>query len=134
MTSTDPRNLDWLMTRFVEHVVDVSHAIVVSADGLVMAANDALPSDRAEQFGAVVSGLASLAVGAAQIFRGGGVLQTVVEMEQGYLLIMAVGDGSYIAALTRDSADLGQVGYEMALLVERVGTVISAKPRTPAGY
>ncbi|MFZ2503906.1 MAG: roadblock/LC7 domain-containing protein [Nocardioides sp.] len=122
------------MTRFVEHVVDVSHAIVVSADGLVMAANDALPSDRAEQFGAVVSGLASLAVGAAQIFRGGGVLQTVVEMEQGYLLIMAVGDGSYIAALTRDSADLGQVGYEMALLVERVGTVISAKPRTPAGY
>ena len=65
---------------------------------------------------------------------GGGVLQTVVEMEQGYLLIMAVGDGSYIAALTRDSADLGQVGYEMALLVERVGTVISAKPRTPAGY
>jgi hypothetical protein len=31
--------------------------------------------------------------------------------------------------LTHDSADIGQVGYEMALLVERVGRTVQAGAR-----
>jgi uncharacterized protein len=57
------------------------------------------------------------------------VLQTIVEMEQGYLMLMSVGDGSNLAVLTHDSADIGQVGYEMALLVERVGRTVQAGAR-----
>ena len=94
-----------------------------------MAASSGIPDDRAEQVAAVSSGLASLAVGAARLFDGGAVLQTVVEMEQGYLLLMSVGDGSHLAVLTQDSADIGQVGYEMALLVDRVGQMIQARAR-----
>ena len=75
------------------------------------------------------SGLASLAVGAARLFEGGAVLQTVVEMEHGYLMLMSVGDGSNLAVLTQESADIGQVGYEMALLVERVGRTVQARAR-----
>ena len=56
-------------------------------------------------------------------------LQTVVEMEHGYLLLMSVGDGSHLAVLAQDAADLGQVGYEMALLVDRVGRMVQAKAR-----
>ena len=62
----------------------------------------------------------------------GAVLQTVVEMQHGYLLLMSVGDGSHLAVLTEDSADIGQVGYEMALLVDRVGRMIQAQARVPA--
>ena len=72
---------------------------------------------------------ASLAVGAARLFEGGAVLQTVIEMQNGYLLLMSVGDGSHLAVLTEDSADIGQVGYEMALLVERVGQMVQAHAR-----
>jgi predicted regulator of Ras-like GTPase activity (Roadblock/LC7/MglB family) len=79
----------------------------------------------------VASGLASLAVGASRLFEGGPVLQTVVEMQHGYLLLMSVGDGSHLAVLTQDSADIGQIGYEMALLVERVGQMVQAQARTP---
>jgi predicted regulator of Ras-like GTPase activity (Roadblock/LC7/MglB family) len=78
----------------------------------------------------VASGLASLSTGAAQLFDGGHVMQSVVEMENGYLLLMRVGDGSNLAALATRSCDIGQIGYEMAILVERVGTVVQASRRT----
>ncbi len=130
-TQADGRTLDWLVTRFVDEVPSAAHAILVSADGLLMAASSSIPEDRAEQVAAVSSGLASLAVGAARLFEGGAVLQTVVEMQHGYLLLMSVGDGSHLAVLTEDSADIGQVGYEMALLVDRVGRMIQARARVP---
>ena len=72
----------------------------MSADGLLMAASDSIPGERGEQLAAVSSGLASLSVGASRLFEGGAVLQTIVEMEQGYLMLMSVGDGSNLAVLT----------------------------------
>jgi len=52
-------------------------------------------------------------------------------MENGYLLLMRVGDGSHLAALASTSCDIGQVGYEMAVLVERVGAVVKSSRRAP---
>ena len=80
---------------------------------------------------AVASGLASLSTGAAQLFEGGYVLQSVVEMENGYLLLMRVGDGSNLATLATRNCDIGQIGYEMAILVERVGAMVQSSRRTP---
>ncbi|GGB70610.1 hypothetical protein N798_06465 [Knoellia flava TL1] len=128
-TTSGRRNLDWVVSRFVDDVAGATHAILVSADGLLVAGSARLPADRAEQMAAVSSGLASLATGAAQLFDGGMVLQTVIEMEQGYLLLMSVGNGSHLAVLTSGNADIGQVGYEMALLVQRVGPMIEAEAR-----
>lgn len=121
---------DWLVSKFVAETPGVSHAILVSADGLPMAASEQLPADRAEQMAAVASGMASLAAGAARLFQGGTVLQSVIEMELGYLLLMSVGDGSHLAALTGTDSDIGQVGYEMAVLVDRVGRMIDASARS----
>ncbi|HEU4362048.1 MAG TPA: serine protease inhibitor, partial [Mycobacterium sp.] len=95
------------------------------------AASEHLPTERADQLAAVTSGLASLATGAAQLFEGGRVLQSVVEMEHGYLLLMRVGDGSQLAALAATSCDIGQIGYEMAVLVEKVGAVVQSSRRAP---
>ena len=131
LTETDERGLDWVVSKFVDEVPSAAHAILVSADGLLMAKSFSLPDERAEQVAAVSSGLASLAVGAARLFEGGAVLQTVIEMQHGYLLLMSVGDGSHLAVLTEDSADIGQVGYEMALLVDRVGRMVQATARVP---
>jgi uncharacterized protein len=124
------RDLDWVVSRFVDEVPGTAHGILVSADGLLTAASAQLPGDRAEQIAAVASGLASLAVGASRLFEGGAVLQTVVEMERGHLLLMSVGDGSHLAVLTEEAADLGQIGYEMALLVDRVGQMVQARARS----
>ena len=123
-------SLDWLVSKFAREVPGVSHAILVSVDGLLVASSEHLPRERADQLAAVSSGLASLASGAAQLFQGGQVLQSVVEMEHGYMLLMQVGDGSHLAALASRSCDIGQIGYEMAVLVERVGSVVQSTRRS----
>ena len=132
-TAGDDRDLDWVMSRFVDEVPDAAHAILVSADGLLMASSTSIPGERAEQVAAVSSGLASLAVGAARLFEGGSVMQTIVEMEMGFLMLMSVGDGSNLTVLTTEEADIGQVGYEMALLVDRVGRTVEAQARVGTG-
>ncbi|HTQ18471.1 roadblock/LC7 domain-containing protein [Mycobacterium sp.] len=129
-TQASGNTLDWLVSKFARDVPGVAHALLVSVDGLPIAASDRLPRERADQLAAVASGLASLATGAAQLFEGGQVLQSVVEMQRGYLLLMRVGDGSHLATLAVTNCDIGQIGYEMALLVEQVGGVVESSRRT----
>jgi uncharacterized protein len=124
------RTLDWFVSKFVRDVPGVSHAILVSSDGLLMASSSRLAVDNADQMAAVTSGLASLANGAARLFQAGNVRQSIIEMEDAFLLVMGVGNGSYLAVLTTVSCDIGQVGYEMAVLVDRVGKTVSATPRS----
>jgi predicted regulator of Ras-like GTPase activity (Roadblock/LC7/MglB family) len=119
------QNLNWLITNFVDRVPGVAHTVVVSSDGLLLAVSDGFPRDRADQLAAVASGLSSLTQGAARIFEGGSVTQTVVEMLRGFLFVMAISDGSVLAVLASSDCDMGLIGYEMALLVERAGDVLT---------
>jgi uncharacterized protein len=131
--TSSAQDLNWLITNFVERVPAVAHAIVVSADGLPLAFSEGFPPDRADQLAAVASGLASLTQGAARVFEAGAVLQTVVEMEGGLLLVMAVSNGSSLAVLAAGDCDMGLVAYEMTLLVERVGRALTPEPRSGFG-
>ncbi|MGH3327599.1 MAG: roadblock/LC7 domain-containing protein [Streptomycetales bacterium] len=123
--SNEARNLNWLLANFVERVPGVAHTIAVSSDGLLLAVSEGLPRDRADQLSAIASGLTSLTQGAARCFEGGRVNQTLIEMERGLLFVMAISDGSCLAVLASTSCDIGLVGYEMALLVDRVGAVLT---------
>src|ERR1700750_2538324 len=67
--------------------------------------------------------------GASRVFEGGGVVQTVVEMQRGVLVIMAISNGSSLAVLAASTCDLGLVAYEMSLLVERAGRVLTPATR-----
>ncbi len=131
MTSlTHPaKDLNWLITNFVEQVTDVAHAIVVSSDGLPMAYSQGFPPDRGGQLAAVTSGLTSLTQGGSRVFEGGAVTQTVVDMQRGVLIVMAISDGSSLAVLAPVNCDMGLVAYEMALLVERVGSALTPQVR-----
>ncbi|MDQ3406012.1 MAG: roadblock/LC7 domain-containing protein [Actinomycetota bacterium] len=124
-----PGSFGWLITDFVRQVPGAAHAVVVSADGLLLASSQGLPRDRAEQLSAVASGLVSLTAGAARCFEAGGVNQTVVEMDRGYLFLMSISDGSCLAVLAAPNCDIGLVAYEMTLLVERVGQQMTPELR-----
>jgi predicted regulator of Ras-like GTPase activity (Roadblock/LC7/MglB family) len=126
------QDLNWLITNFVERVPSVAHSIVVSADGLPLAFSEGFPTDRVDQLAAVTSGLTSLTQGAARVFEGGPVTQTVVEMERGLLLVMAISNGSSLAVLASTECDMGLVAYEMALLVEQAGRALT--PDMRAGF
>jgi len=127
--SREAQNLNWLVSNFAKSVPGAAHAIVLSSDGLLMAVSERLDRARADQLAAVASGLASLTQGSARLFACGTVSQTVLELEPGYLLVMAVSDGSCLAVLATPSCDLGIIGYEMALLVARTGAVLTPELR-----
>jgi hypothetical protein len=126
------QDLNWLITNFVEQVPDAAHAIVVSADGLPMAHSHGLPPDRVDQLAAVTSGLTSLTQGGARVFEGGRVTQTMVDMQRGLLIVMAISDGSSLAVLAAADCDTGLVAYEMTLLVERMGSALTPAMRGAA--
>jgi predicted regulator of Ras-like GTPase activity (Roadblock/LC7/MglB family) len=127
---TPTQDLGWLLANFVERVPGVVHAAAVSVDGLLMASSPDLPRDRGDQLAAIASGLVSLTQGAARCFEAGAVMQTVVEMDDGFLFLMSISDGSSFAVLAARRCDVGQVGYEMALLVDRVGDALTPAARS----
>jgi len=117
--------MSWLLANFSDQVPGIAHVVAVSADGLLLASSRWLPPDRAEQLAAVTAGLVSLAQGVSQCSDGGEILQTVVEMAGGFLFLMSISDGSALAALAARNCDIGQVGYELTLLVDRVGNALA---------
>ncbi|MEV4563174.1 roadblock/LC7 domain-containing protein [Nonomuraea sp. NPDC049419] len=123
------RGVDWLITDFVNTVPGVAHAVVVSSDGLPLAASAGFPADRADQLAAIASGLVSLTQGAARVFEGGAVNQTIVEMQRGLMLIMSISDGSCLAVLAAPDCDMGLVAYQMTLMVDRAGQVLTPAVR-----
>lgn len=123
--SKEARDLSWLISAFTDRVPGVTHAVVVSTDGLLVAVSENLPRDHADRLAAVTSGLVSITAGAAQIFDGDQVTQTVVEMGRGYFLVMSMRDGSILATLATRKADIGVVGYEMARLAKQAGELLT---------
>jgi predicted regulator of Ras-like GTPase activity (Roadblock/LC7/MglB family) len=123
--SADARDLNWLIGNFATRTPGVAHAMVVSADGLPIAVSERLDRTKADQLAAIASGLASLSQGAARYFDAGLVRQTIVEMQRGLLFVMTISDGSCLTVLAATACDVGGVGYEMAVLVTRVGEVLT---------
>ncbi|MFV2198147.1 roadblock/LC7 domain-containing protein [Nocardiopsis sp. LOL_012] len=122
-------NLDWLLDDLVDRVVGTDHAIVLSADGLLIGRSRLLTGEDAEHLSALASAFQSLARGTGRYFGGGAVRQTVVEMERSYLFVTAAGEGACLAVLADETADVGLVAYEMNLRVKRVGEFLTAAPR-----
>ena len=112
---------DFLLDQLCAQSAGISHAIAVSADGLLLASSRDLPRDNADQLSACTSGLASLCNGTAELMNAGRVDHTVIRMEEGLVLVMAVGIGSLLTVLAHKNADLAQVAFDTAQLIERAG-------------
>ena len=90
--STEAANFSWLLDNFVKSVPGVTHTLVVSADGLLMAVSDGLDRTSGDQLAAIVCGLSSLTQGAARQLRGGQVRQSIVEMDSMCMFTMSISD------------------------------------------
>lgn len=131
-TPTGPRQISrfgWLVDSFTERVPGVAHAIVISVDGLLLTASSRLPEDRAEQMAAIAAGIVSLNLGAARCLGAEVVHRAVVEMDHGVLLLTSIRDGSCLAVLAVRDSDIAQIAYEMTVLVDQVGQMLTPELR-----
>ena len=132
MAQTDTTGqLSWLLDNLVDQVEHVQRALVLSRDGLVVAASRGLTPEDSEHLSALAAGLQSLARGTGRHFGAGEVRQTIIEMESAFLFVIAAGRGTCLAVLTSADANMGLIAYEMAMLVRRMGKYLAAEPRFP---
>jgi hypothetical protein len=128
------RNLDWLVTDFTTRIPAVAHAVVVSADGVLLARSEDIPPAFAEQLALITCGLASLMQGVARIFEAGSPTRALVEMDGGLMLVKVISDGSSLAVLAALECDTDLISYEMTLLVEAVGEALTPAARAQPGF
>ncbi|MFG2374372.1 roadblock/LC7 domain-containing protein [Streptomyces sp. NPDC048504] len=129
--NTTHGGLAWLLDNLIERIPETLHAIVLSEDGLLVGSSERLAQDDAEQLAAISSGVHSLALGTSRHFGGGRVQQTVIEMDDLFLFVTTAGGGARLAVLASSQVDVGNVGYEMTMVVRQVGQFLSAPPRFP---
>ena len=132
MAQTDTTGeLSWLLDNLVDQVEHVQQALILSRDGLVVAASRGLSPEDSEHLSALAAGLQSLARGAGQHFGTGQVRQTIIEMDFAFLFVIAAGRGTCLAVLTSADANVGLIAYEMAMLVRRMGKYLATESRFP---
>jgi predicted regulator of Ras-like GTPase activity (Roadblock/LC7/MglB family) len=132
MAQTDTTGqLNWLLDNLVGQVEHVRQALILSRDGLVVAASRGLTSEDSEHLSALAAGLQSLARGTGTHFHAGEVRQTIIEMESAFLFVIAAGQGTCLAVLTSADPNVGLIAYEMAMLIRRMGKYLAAEPRFP---
>ncbi|GAA0353625.1 roadblock/LC7 domain-containing protein [Actinoallomurus spadix] len=130
MSAGSAGELNWLLDSLVTRVAQVRQAVVLSSDGLLVGSSAGLTREDAEHLSAVAASFQSLARSAGRQFGGGGVRQTIVEMDHAFLFVTAAGSGACLAVLAGSDADVGMIAYEMAMLVKRVGQHMSTLPRS----
>jgi predicted regulator of Ras-like GTPase activity (Roadblock/LC7/MglB family) len=119
------QNFGWLISEFTRTADGVTDAVAVSSDGLLMAASEGLTRDLADHLSAVVSGISSLAQNAAATHGFSGMKLVMIEMFGGFLMVGRIRDGSCLGVLAADGCDIGLIGYEMAVLADRAGDLLT---------
>lgn len=127
--STETQNFDWLVDDFVGRVHGVTHALILSADGLPLAGSSSVTTEEAEQLAAISSGMLSLAHNGAALFDKGSCEQIIIRLGQGYFLFMGIGVGAGLAVLTSSEAQMRVVAYEMTQFVENTGHALTPEVR-----
>jgi predicted regulator of Ras-like GTPase activity (Roadblock/LC7/MglB family) len=98
---------------------DIEATAVVSADGLTIAS--ALPKNIEEdRVAAMSAAMLSLGERIASELQRGTLAQVYVKGEEGYVILIAIGDDAVLTALTRESAKLGLVLLEMRRTADEI--------------
>jgi predicted regulator of Ras-like GTPase activity (Roadblock/LC7/MglB family) len=122
---TDVNNFNWLLANFVRRTDGVRDAVAVSSDGLLIATSEGLGRTDADHLAAIVSSLSTLGRSASRRYDFDGVKMIMVEMKRGFLLVSAIRGGSCLGTIADDGCDLGLIGYEIALLADRFGELLT---------
>jgi predicted regulator of Ras-like GTPase activity (Roadblock/LC7/MglB family) len=121
----DPQTFNWMLANFVRNTDGVRDAVAVSSDGLLIAMSDGVDRTAADRLSAIVSGLSSLSRSAARSYDFEGLKLIMIEMLKGFLLVSAIADGSCVGVIADDTCDVGLVGYEIAKLADRAGSLLT---------
>nr|WTB34593.1 roadblock/LC7 domain-containing protein [Streptomyces sp. NBC_00830] len=128
-------DLSWVLNDVLQ-VNGARHAILVSADGLLLERSTDTTRDSAETYAAAVSSMQSLSRAIAPFAGGSGNgkwRQTLLEYEHGWIFVIAAGSGAYMAAAAAPDVDMEAMSFRMQQQVTALGKAMTAPPRENTG-
>jgi predicted regulator of Ras-like GTPase activity (Roadblock/LC7/MglB family) len=125
----EPKDFGWLLDNFATSTPGVTHALIVSSDGLALLASGGMSSDVADPLAAMTSGIISLGNNIASRVGEAGCDQVMLKFPNGHFLFMSIGNLAGFAVLVRQGTNLGVVAHQMAQLVDAVGHVLTPQLR-----
>ena len=125
----EPKDFSWLIDNFAASTPGVSHALIVSSDGLPLIAAGGMSPDLADPLAAMTSGIISLGNNIADKVGEAGCDQVMMRFPNGHFLFMGIGNLAGFAVLVKAGANLGVVAHQMAQLVDAVGHVLTPQLR-----
>ncbi|WP_128374771.1 roadblock/LC7 domain-containing protein [Streptomyces cavernae] len=127
-------DLSWVLNDVLQ-VRGARHAILVSADGLLLAQSSEIERDDAETNAAAMSSMQSLSRAVAPFVGGGKGIwkQTLLEYDGGWIFLIAAGRGAYLAVSAGSDVDMEAMSFRMQQLVGAVGKAMSTPLREKTG-
>ena len=102
---------------------DIEASAIVSVDGLIMAS--ALPSDVEEdRVSAMSAAMISLGERIAGELKRGTLDQVYIRGNNGYVILMSVGEEAVLTAMARNNAKLGLIFLDMKRAVEDLNKLV----------
>ncbi|MBF9071561.1 roadblock/LC7 domain-containing protein [Streptacidiphilus fuscans] len=127
-------DLSWMLDSALE-IPGALHAVLISADGLLMARTQDFDKDNADRVAAAMSGVQSLSRSlgffcedSSQQWR-----QTLVEFDGGWVFLISAGEGAYLAVSATPDVDMQDITFRMQQLVGQLGKFLAAPPRENLG-
>ncbi|WP_432163406.1 roadblock/LC7 domain-containing protein [Streptomyces tendae] len=127
-------DLSWMLDSALE-IPGALHAVLISADGLLMARTQDFDKDDADRVAAAMSGVQSLSrtlaffcEDSSQTWR-----QTLVEFDGGWVFLISAGEGAYLGVSASPEVDMADITFRMQQLVAQLGKRLTTPPRENLG-
>ncbi|QKZ17052.1 roadblock/LC7 domain-containing protein [Streptomyces chartreusis] len=128
-------DLSWMLDSALE-IPGALHAVLVSADGLLMARTKDLGRDSADTVAAAMSGVQSLSRSLGFFVDGEHMQwrQTLVEFDGGWVFLNSAGEGAYLAVSAAPDIDMADITFRIQQLVSQLGKELATSPREDIGH
>ncbi len=112
MAKSTEEQLKDVLTKFENSTADIEASAVVSTDGLVMASN--LPADVEEdRMGAMSAAMLGLGERSSKELHRGDLDQVIVKGDDGYIVLMSIGEDAVLVTMTNAKVKLGLLFLEL---------------------
>ncbi|EHN79642.1 roadblock/LC7 domain-containing protein [Streptomyces coelicoflavus] len=127
-------DLSWMLDSALE-IPGALHAVLISADGLLMARTQDFDKDDADRVAAAMSGVQSLSRTLAFFCEDAGQSwrQTLVEFDGGWVFLISAGEGAYLGVSASPEVDMADITFRMQQLVAQLGKRLTTPPRENLG-
>lgn len=123
-------DITWILNDLVAFP-GARHAVVLSADGLMVSSSADVSRELADTVSAIASGMQSLSQRGATFIQDEPTPweQTMVSFAGGFLFVLTAAEGAYLVISAGRDVDIEALSYRMGKTIDSLGPALRVAPR-----